>query len=155
MMKIVTLDSLDAQSRVFLADMLDDPVLRASLFGGSGHISAWHAERIWSHAVDDETRWLVRCVESQRIVGGIGVVREEVRLFVRSDLQGQGYGRASLAALLQLRQTLGVWPNLSAWTVRENRAARLAFEAAHWRELGLRRQGGGLPTLVHYCSSLV
>ena len=154
-MKIVVLDSLDVQSTVFLADMLADPGLRASLFGGHGRIDAVHAERIWSRAVDDETRWLVRCAESRRIVGGIGVVREEVSFFVRSDLQGQGYGRASLAALLQLRQTLGVWPGLSAWTVRENRAARRAFQAAQWRELGLRRQSGGLPTLVHYRSSLV
>ena len=39
---------------------------------------------------------------------------------------------------------------LIARTVRENQAARRILEAAGFREKGLERQDGGLPSLVRY-----
>lgn len=151
-MKSVALDPLDAGSAASLAGMLGDPVLRASLFGGRGRINEELAARLWSPIAGDDARWAVRCVDSGRVVGGIGVACEQVSMFVGTDFQGQGYGQASLAALLLLCQARGHWSVLNAWTVRGNRAARRVFQATGWHELGVCKQDRGMPTLVHYCS---
>jgi RimJ/RimL family protein N-acetyltransferase len=147
----IELESPGAEAIVAWQSALGDPALRTALFGGRGRIDVESALARWTSPPEPgNTRLALRCIASATIVGGIGVVAEELSFFVDPAWQGRGHGRAALEALLRWRNERNLWPRLRARTVRENIAARRALQGAGFREHGIEHRAHGLPVLVHY-----
>ena len=145
----VQLQAVTPEDAAALGAMLADRDLRWRLYGGEPGIDADQARARWlAPCAGDDARFAIRCVDEQRVVGGIGVVGGELAFFVDPSRQGRGYGVAAIRALLQLRTQRGAWPGLHARTLRENLAARAALAASGFLEAGLARPARGRPASV-------
>lgn len=147
----VALTPLDAEALDALAAILAHRALRVDLFGGRADIGHAAAVAIWrAPLAQGDARLAARDAADGRIVGGVGVVRDELVFFVDPARQRLGWGGGVVRALLRLRQEQGLWPRLRAWTLRDNHAARAALAAAGFRDAGLLRNPPGSPVLVAY-----